>query len=244
MKKNNLKIISNITGIIIGFILAQTITKIKHEIKDINLKTFLEFIEINRELTFATFATIILSIIIIIKIIEECKIRTTYNNTINYIAGITSTSIVFNVKLPGTDNIIDMITIHPTGIYLINYIKYEGHIRGTLMMDYWEVDTPDGKTHQIKNSVKEMKENESIAKTMLPEKIYPVIIFKNKTICYVLDGWINENLMMIKEYEQEKIFENKEYIISYIRREDIFENMKQFQSKKRKWYNNIDNQNE
>lgn len=147
---------------------------------------------------------------------------------------ITATHTVFNIKLPGTNNIIDMVTIHPSGIYLINFVEYEGHIRGTLMMDYWEVDTPNGKTHKIRNPVKEMKENESIAKTMLPEKLYPVIIFKNKTSCYVLDGWLNENLMMIKDYEAEKIFKDKEYTISYIRREDIFENMKQFQSKKRR----------
>lgn len=151
------------------------------------------------------------------------------------LAGITATHTVFNVKVPGTKNIIDMVTIHPTGIYLINKIEYEGKITGTIFMDEWEIDTPDNKTHIIKNPIKEMKNNENIIKSMINENIYPVIIFKNKTSCHVLDGWINDNLMLIKEYEQEKIFENKEYVISYIRAEDIFENMKQFQTRRKKY---------
>lgn len=163
---------------------------------------------------------------------EAFKHEKIYNTALQDLAGITATHTVFNVKLPGTKNIIDMVTIHPTGIYLINKIRHEGHIRGTLMMDYWEIDDPDGKTYKIKNPVKEIRENESIAKTMLEEKIYPVIIFKNKTSCHVFDGWINENLSLLKEYEQEMIFKNKEYTISYIRAEDIFENMKQFQIKR------------
>lgn len=150
------------------------------------------------------------------------------------LAGITATHTVFNVKLPGTKNVIDMVTIHPTGIYLINKIEHEGNITGTIMMDNWEITSINGRTHNIKNPVKEMKENESIARSMLNENIYPVIIFKNKTSCYVLDGWINDKLMLIKEHEQEMIFKDKKYVISYIRREDIFENMKQFQSRKRR----------
>ena len=232
MKKNTIKIISFITGMIIGFILIQT--KIKLEMKEINFTALLEFIIIHQEIAIPTFTTLILFFMCIMSIKEQDKIRTKYIKIINYIIGITSTNIIFNVKLPGTDNIIDMVTIHPTGIYLINKIEHEGHFRGTLTMDYWEINTPNGKTHKIKNPVKEMKENESIAKTMLPENIYPIIIFKNKTICNVLDGWINENIMMIKEYEQEEIFKNKEYNISYIRSADIYENMKQFQSNKKR----------
>lgn len=170
---------------------------------------------------------LILAIIIFFK--ESFKINKKINTTLQDLAGITATHTVFDVKLPGTKNIIDMVTIHPTGIYLINKIKHEGHIRGTIMMDYWEIDDPNGKTYRIKNPIKEMRENEAIAKTMLEEKIYPVIIFKNKVNCQVLDGWINDNLALLKEYEQELIFKNKEYTISYIRAEDIFENMKQFQ---------------
>lgn len=209
MNKKILKTVTIITGIITGFYF----TKI--------IKT-----DIAEKILFLIIITSIYTI--------HNKTKKIYNKALQDLAGITATHTVFNVKIPGTKNIIDMVTIHPTGIYLIKYIKYEGHIRGTLMMDNWEIDTPNGKTHKIRNPVKEMKENESIAKTMLSEKIYPIIIFKNKTICYVLDGWLNENLMMIKEYEAEKIFKDKEYTISYIRREDIFKNMKQFQSKKRK----------
>lgn len=165
---------------------------------------------------------------------ETFKNEKIYNTALQDLAGITATHTVFNIKLPGSNNIIDMITIHPTGIYLINKIRYEGHIRGTLAMDYWEIDDHNGKTYKIKNPIKEMKENESIAKTMIKENIYPVIIFKNKISCYVFDDWINESLTLLKEYEQEKIFKDKEYIITYTRAEDIFENMKQFQSKKRR----------
>lgn len=178
--------------------------------------------------------TILIVIGILVFSKETFKNLKIYEKAILDLAGITATHTVFNIKLPGTNNIIDIVTIHPTGIYLINKIEHEGHIRGTLMMDYWEIDTPNGKTYKIKNPVKEMKENDSIAKSMLNEKIFPVIIFKNKTSCYIMDGWRNESLMLIKEYEQEMLFKDKEYIISYIRAEDIFENMKQFQSRKRR----------
>ncbi len=171
---------------------------------------------------------IVMGIIVYLK--EALKINKIYNTALQDLAGITATHTVFNVKLPGSKNIIDMVTIHPTGIYLINKIKHEGHIRGTIMMDYWEIDDPNGKTYKIKNPITEMKENEAIAKTILNEKIYPIIIFKRKVNCLVLDGWNNDNLALLKEYEQELIFKNKEYTISYIRAEDIFENMKQFQT--------------
>ena len=161
---------------------------------------------------------------------ENMKIM---NEVILDIAGITSTMTVFNVKTPGADIIIDMVTIHPTGIYLINKIPYEGHISGTIMMDYWEVEKK-GKPYNIKNPIQEMKKNRQIFESMFTEPVYPVIIFKNKANCYTMDGWLDKSMLLIKEYEQEKIFKDKEYCISYIRSEDIFENMKQFQTKKRR----------
>lgn len=203
--------------------------------REINLKTLIEFIIEYKEITIPTFTTFILSILEINEIKNSSKIKNSYTKIINDIAGITATHNIFNIQVPGTKNIIDMVTIHPSGIYLINKIEYEGKITGTIFMDEWEIDTPDNKTHIIKNPIKEMKNNENIIKSMINENIYPVIIFKNKTSCHVLDGWINDNLMLIKEYEQEKIFENKEYVISYIRAEDIFENMKQFQTRRKKY---------
>lgn len=149
------------------------------------------------------------------------------------LAGITSTRTVFNVKTPGTNNIIDMVTIHPTGIYLINKIPYEGHISGTLIMESWEVEKK-GRLYNINNPVKEMKKNKQIFESMFTEPIYPVVIFKNNINCYVMDGWLDQSMLLIKECEQEKIFRDKEYCISYTRAEDIFENMKQFQTKKKK----------
>lgn len=185
------------------------------------------------EIYYIVIICFLIIIIFFISIKHKNKIRNLSNN-FNYIAGITATHTIFNVKVPGTKNIIDMVTIHPSGIYLINEIQHEGHISGTIGMDYWEIDTPENKTYKIKNPIKEMRENEAIIKTMLNENIYPVIIFRKKTSCHVLNGWINENLILIKEQEQECIFKDKKYIISYIRAEDIFENMKQFQSRKKR----------
>lgn len=172
---------------------------------------------------------IIISLLILLvleKIIYKRKVKS-LNQKIENITGITATKIIYNMKMPGTKNIINMFVIHPSGIYLINKIKHSGSIRGTLMMDNWEIETQeDKKTFKIKNPVKEMKENEKVIRTMLKEPIYPVIIFKNNAYCHVLDGWLNnQNIMLIKEYEQEKIFKNKEYSISYTRAEDIYRNM-------------------
>ena len=191
------------------------------------IKDTIDFITDNYELLAVIIIISLLILLVLEKIIYKRKVKS-LNQKIENITGIAATKIIYNMKMPGTKNIINMFVIHPSGIYLINKIKHSGSIRGTLMMDNWEIETQeDKKTFKIKNPVKEMKENEKVIRTMLKEPIYPVIIFKNNAYCHVLDGWLNENqnLMLIKEYEQEKIFKNKEYSISYTRAEDIYRNM-------------------
>lgn len=176
----------------------------------------------------------ILTIIIIFICIKRKNVILNLRKNYSFLAIITATHTVFNVNVPSIKNILDMVTIHPTGIYLINIIQYEGQFSGTIGMDFWDIKTPENKKFKIKNPIKEMKENEDILKSMFYEPVFPVIIFKNKTRCDLFDGWMNNNLILIKEYEQEEIFKNKEYIISYTRAEDIFENLKQFQSHKKR----------
>lgn len=195
------------------------------------LRDTIEFVSNNYNIIAIIIIISLLILLLLEKLIYNKRLKLC-NQKIQNIADITSTKTIYNVKVPGTKNIINMVIIHPSGIYLINKIKHSGSIRGTLTMENWEIETKNSeKTYIIKNPVKEMKENEKVIKTMINEKIYPVIIFKNNTYCYVLDGWINENqnIMLIKEYEQEEIFKNKEYEISYTRAEDIYNNMIQFQ---------------
>ncbi len=139
---------------------------------------------------------------------------------------ITGMKILKKYKVPGTKNIIDIIGIHPTGIYIIKKIKYEGHVSGTLYMDYWEIGE-EKNTHIIKNPINEMKANELIISDIIHKPIYPIIIFKNKTNCYVFDNWKDEHIRLIKEIDQYKIIKKTDDIIKDYESKEIFEKLRQ-----------------
>lgn len=140
------------------------------------------------------------------------RVRLTYNLVRKLEKVKDEHKILWHLKLPNSNKVIDLVFVHPSGVYVLNFQKETGWIFGREQDDEWIQAHHKDQVGKFPNPIVDNNDALSFVNRVVPnldsKVVFSIIIFSDKSTFHKIE--INStNVDVIKTYDLKKYWNNK-----------------------------------